>query len=218
MPLTISGEHSESSPASANAGAVPSPDTASTRDAVSTPDPAQAPTDAVRRRRLVEEFLEELNSTPRDRMDAYQRWHRGALSLVHLNVLSVLEAEGPTSMGRLAEALDVSVASATGIVRRMIERGVVERRHDAADRRVVLVHLTEAGSNMSAALGERRREHLVEILDLLTEPELNGLMTGLRALHRARSRFNAACGPAAPADPAAPAQHPGAAAQHRGDQ
>ena len=51
----------------------------------------------------------------------------------------MLDTEGPTSMGRLAEALDISVASMTGIVDRMEERGLVERRHEGKDRRVVLV-------------------------------------------------------------------------------
>ena len=53
-----------------------------------------------RRRKLADELIEELMSTPREKMNAYRAWHRGALSLVHLNVLSVLEAEGPMSMGR----------------------------------------------------------------------------------------------------------------------
>ena len=142
-----------------------------------------------RRRRLVDELIEELVSTPREKMDAYRRWHRGSLSLVHLNVLTVLEADGPTSMGRLAEALDVSVASATGIVSRMTDRGVVERRHDAKDRRVVLVHLTEAGSQISTSLGEHHRERLGVLLEELSEGEMTGLLTGLRALHAARSRM-----------------------------
>ena len=141
-----------------------------------------------RRRRLVNELIEELVSTPREKMDAYRRWHRGSLSLVHLNVLTVLEAEGPISMGRLADTLDVSVASATGIVSRMTDRGVVERRHDAKDRRVVLVHLTKAGSMISTSLGEHHRERLGVLLEELSEPEMTGLLIGLRALHAARSR------------------------------
>ena len=58
----------------------------------------------------------------------FRRWLAGSLSIVHLHVLTILEADGPLSMGKLAEALDVSVASATGIVDRMEQRGLVERR------------------------------------------------------------------------------------------
>ena len=124
-------------------------------------------------------------------MGAFRAWHRGALSLVHLNVLTVLEADGPMSMGRLAEALDVSVASATGIVSRMMARGVVERRHDTLDRRVVVVHLTSAGSRIFQALEHHHRERLAELLEQLTEGEMAGFLLGLRALHAARARMAA---------------------------
>ena len=148
----------------------------------------------VRRRQLADDLIEELIATPRERMGAFRAWHRGALSLVHLNVLSVLEAEGPISMGRLAEALDVSVASATGIVSRMIDRGVVERRHDAADRRVVLVHLTEAGANVTRSLEAQHRERLGQLLEQLSSEEMSGLLVGLRAMHAAKSRMLAGAG------------------------
>jgi 4'-phosphopantetheinyl transferase len=144
-----------------------------------------------RRRKLADELIEELVSTPREKMNAYRAWHRGALSLVHLNVLSVLEAEGPISMGRLAEALDVSVASATGIVSRMTTRGVVERRHDSVDRRVVLVHLTEAGANVNQSLEAHHRERLGELLKQLSAEEMAGFLLGLRAMHAARARLMA---------------------------
>jgi DNA-binding MarR family transcriptional regulator len=155
-----------------------------------------------RRRQLADDLIEELMSTPREKMNAYRAWHRGALSLVHLNVLSVLEAEGPISMGRLAEELDVSVASATGIVSRMTARGVVERRHDSADRRVVLVHLTEAGSKVNQSLEANHRERLGQLLEQLSAQEMAGFLLGLRAMHAARARMLAAAA-ATPATPEA---------------
>jgi DNA-binding MarR family transcriptional regulator len=143
------------------------------------------------RQKLADDLLEELTSwTPRERMGAFRAWHRGALSLVHLNVLTVIEADGPMSMGRLAEALDVSVASATGIVSRMVARGVVERRQDTTDRRVVVVHLTPAGTRIFQALEQRHREGLAKLLGHLSEVELAGFLLGLRALHAARVRMS----------------------------
>ena len=121
-------------------------------------------------------------------MGAFRRWQHGALSLVHLNVLTLLEAEGPLAMGRLAEALDVSVASATGIVARMTARGVVERRHDADDRRVVLVHLTPRGTRVFQNLEQHHRQRLARLLDQLSEDEMTGFLLGLRALRAARAR------------------------------
>src|SRR6476469_6707982 len=98
------------------------------------------------RETLVAELVDEMTSwTPRERMLAFRSWLKGSLSLIHLHVLTVLEADGAIAMSRLAETLDVSVASATGIIGRMEERGLVARRHGDADRRVVLVQLTPSG-------------------------------------------------------------------------
>ncbi len=124
-----------------------------------------------------------------DRHSMFRRWHRGALSLVHLNVLAALDADGPLSMSRLAETLDVSVASATGIVDRMERRGLVERRHDTEDRRVVLVHMAPAGADISSELDSRRREHLARLLRELSDDDLAALLQGARALRAARARL-----------------------------
>jgi DNA-binding MarR family transcriptional regulator len=132
-------------------------------------------------------------------MGAFRRWQHSDLSLVHLSVLTVLEAEGPLSMGRVAEALDVSVASATGIVARMAARGVVERRHDADDRRVVLVHLTPRGTKVFQNLEAHHRKRLATLLEQLSEDEMEGFLLGLRALRAARARSEEAEAPAAPA-------------------
>lgn len=135
--------------------------------------------------RAVEEELGSWN--PREFMSAFRRWHQNAISLIHLNVLTLLETDGPLSMSRLAEALDVSVASATGIVDRMETRGLVERRRDTHDRRVVVVHPADAGLAVFARIDERRRQGLGGLLERLSDEELHGLLVGHRALRAARA-------------------------------
>lgn len=136
---------------------------------------------------MLEDLLEELTSWgPRERAGAFRHWLRGALSLVHLHVLTVLEADGAMAMSRLADALDVSVASATGIVDRMEQRGLVERRREPEDRRVVLVHATDAGAAIFEDVAQERRRHLRALLDRMTDAELEGFLAGLRGMRRAR--------------------------------
>jgi DNA-binding MarR family transcriptional regulator len=137
---------------------------------------------------MLQAIVDELtNWNPRERMGMFRKWLAGSLSIVQLHVLTVLETAGPLPMGKLADALDVSVASATGIVDRMEQRGLVERRHDGSDRRVVLVHPTEAGLAVFNDLAEMRRAGLVNILGRLTNDELKALLVGLRAMSRARA-------------------------------
>jgi DNA-binding MarR family transcriptional regulator len=139
------------------------------------------------RRQTLDDLLDEFSSWgPRERAGAFRQWLRGSLSLVHLNVLTILQADGPLSMSKLAEALDVSVASTTGIVDRMEQRGLVERRREGDDRRVVLVHLTNAGNAVFLDLAQERRKHLAGLLDRMTDAELQGMLIGLRAMRRVR--------------------------------
>ena len=119
-------------------------------------------------------------------MLAFRSWLKGSLSLIHLLVLTVLEADGPLPMSRLADWLDVSVASTTGIVGRMEERGLVERSHGAPDRRVVLVRPTAAGIAIFEDMTEHRRQQLSALFDGLSHAELAALLTGLRAMRKAR--------------------------------
>jgi len=136
---------------------------------------------------LIAELVDEMTSwSPRDRMLAFRSWLKGSLSLIHLHVLTVLEADGPLPMSHLAEMLDVSVASTTGIIGRMEERGLVARSHGEADRRVVLVSLTEAGIAIFRDMTEHRRQQLTALFGRLTDDELTALQTGLRAMRKAR--------------------------------
>jgi DNA-binding MarR family transcriptional regulator len=136
---------------------------------------------------LTSELVDEMTAwSPRERIDVFRSWLKGSLSLIHLHVLTVLEADGSMPMSRLAETLDVSLASATGIVSRMEERGIVERIHGEADRRVVLVRPTESGLAIFRDMTEHRREGLRQLFTRLSEDELTALLTGLRAMRAAR--------------------------------
>jgi DNA-binding MarR family transcriptional regulator len=164
-------------------------------------EPGTGPTG---RSALERELLEEMTAwSPRDRSGVFKTWHRHALSLVHLSVLTALEAEGPLSMKHLAEAMDVSDASATGIVDRMEKHGLVERRHGTSDRRVVLVHPTDAGAKVFTDMAAHRRGMLSKVLAELSEDEMTALLVGMRAIHAARHRLLAATGASCPDEAAA---------------
>lgn len=82
-------------------------------------------------------------------------------------LLIVLTKRGRSSMQELAAALDVTPPTVTGMVRRLLEQGYVERAHDDADWRTVWVELTERGREVvtrhhreRVAALERRIEQL----------------------------------------------------------
>ena len=112
-----------------------------------------------------------------------------SVSMTHMHVLAKLRIAGPLPMTRLAEALDVSVASATGIVSRMEERGLVGRTRDDADRRVVLVAITDGGGAALEEIEARSGEQFGRLLRELTKGELLQLRNGFRAIQRARQKL-----------------------------
>jgi DNA-binding PadR family transcriptional regulator len=73
----------------------------------------------------------------------------------------------------------------------MEERGLVARSHGEADRRVVLVQLTDSGIAIFRDMTELRRQHLSAVLGRLTTEELAALLTGLRAMRAARLAIHA---------------------------
>jgi len=136
---------------------------------------------------LHQALIEELTAHgPAQMTHMMRHWPSGRMSLVHLNVLFVLSGEGPIPMNRLAELLDVSQASATGIVDRMEQRGLVARERYAEDRRVVRVVLTPQGEALIAGIASERRDKLSRLLDTLATDDAAALLQGLRAMRHAR--------------------------------
>ena len=77
------------------------------------------------------------------------------LSLAQYLLLEPL-AEGPLTNGQLAENAGVAPPTATRMVDGLLERGLVSRLEDPADRRAVLISLTTAGRK---ALTAKLREY-----------------------------------------------------------
>jgi len=78
------------------------------------------------------------------------------LSPMQAHALKMLDPEHPLPMSDLASQLHCDASNVTGIVDRLESRGLVERRPDAADRRVKALALTGEGLAM--------RQHVVERL------------------------------------------------------
>ena len=97
--------------------------------------------------------------------------------------LSVLErAGGPMRMAALAEALRVVPRSATGVVEGLEELGLVRRETDPANRRSVLVDLTDAGRGTLEELAEARRETAEALFGALAPDDQRRLLALLTTL------------------------------------
>ena len=102
-----------------------------------------------------------------------QRLVRLGISMTHFHVLTLLRHHDAMPMGHLAEILDTSMSSATGIIDRMEERGLVERVRVSDDRRVVMVRPTQTGLDLVDEVELVKSDILASALARLTPQGLD---------------------------------------------
>ncbi len=126
------------------------------------------------------------------RASMMRRWCGQSLSTPNLHVLMALASAGPITMSRLAELRDISLPNATGIVTRMEQRGLLERIHDAHDRRVVVVRLTAAGEDVVDELELVKHRDLRLTLEAMDPQDRHEFARGMRAFFATNRRLAAA--------------------------
>ena len=115
-----------------------------------------------------------------------------SLSPTLQSVLASIALHGPLSLGDLAAREQVAPPTITKLLGKLDEQGLIERRRDADDRRVILVSLTDAGrlrfdesrTRRTAWLVRRLTElnlanraqllDVVGLLEAIVEPETTG--------------------------------------------
>ena len=80
------------------------------------------------------------------------------LSPPQVRALNVLDPDRPVPMSELADALHCDNSNVTGIVDRLEDRGLVERRSAPHDRRVKMLVVTDRGAEIRERLAERLDE------------------------------------------------------------
>ncbi|HSM38086.1 MAG TPA: MarR family transcriptional regulator [Candidatus Limnocylindrales bacterium] len=137
-------------------------------------------------RTIADEVVDELSPLIAGERSAFAgHCHERSISMAHLHLMTLLDSQGPMPMGRVAEALGSGLPTATGIVTRMEDRGLVERLRDQDDRRVVLVQLSTAGRDELSQLQAGRRRRIAAALEQLSDPERRALLKAIRGLRRA---------------------------------
>jgi len=104
------------------------------------------------------------------------------LTMPQLKVVLLLFLGGSSRMSIVASSLGVSLATATGIVDRLVERGIVLREAQPGDRRVVLCHLSEKGERLIGEMWQSARQRAKELLEAIDASKLMLITETLEAL------------------------------------
>jgi len=106
------------------------------------------------------------------------------LSGTEMIILWKVEMKGPWRVGELASFLGIPPSTFTGILDRLVTRGLVERVMDPADRRGFLVRATPSLKQVLERVGSRLEEILDKILSGWPEEEYSLLINALERLDR----------------------------------
>lgn len=108
----------------------------------------------------------------------------GGLTPSQSSVLANLDRFGPMTMTQIAEQEGIAKPSATGIVGRLVDKGLVDRAIDPADRRSSVVAISRAGSDLLAQRRQERTAYLARRVEGLTVDERETLERAVEILER----------------------------------
>lgn len=107
------------------------------------------------------------------------------LSIQQLKVLMLAEHRGPVTAHEVAEELGVSAASVSGLVARLVERGLITQEQGAADRRVRILRPTAQGRVALEEVASVQLRQRRELLRRLDDVELESLAVAMVGVERA---------------------------------
>jgi DNA-binding MarR family transcriptional regulator len=96
--------------------------------------------------------------------------------------LSLLLAQDGMTIGTMSQKRGVDAPAATGIVSRLEQIGLVERRHDRGDRRVVKVYLTDEGRDISHTVAVAVESFEQNLRQGFAEGEMERFLTDIQQL------------------------------------
>ncbi len=103
-----------------------------------------------------------------------------SLTLPQYRMLVVLDAQGPSSLARMAENLEVNPSTALRMVERLSVAGMVEKIPNPKNRREVLLRLTPSGWQVVRQVTENRRAQMAAIVQALDPQSREDLVNALR--------------------------------------
>lgn len=112
-------------------------------------------------------------------------------SKFELFTMVYLDKRNEMTMSELVDYLNSPMSTATGIADRLVKKGYILRDRSESDRRIVILKLTEEGSQLIKNLKEMIAANLNMILDDLTEEEKRLLFQILfKILKSLQTKFN----------------------------
>jgi MarR family transcriptional regulator, organic hydroperoxide resistance regulator len=111
-------------------------------------------------------------------------WEKVGLTFPQTMLLLELQKVGLCSMGELAERLRITQGVATRMVDLLLDKGLVDRRRDKTDRRMVMVSPSGEGTRIAREIERVNRRKMGELLNAVPGKERDDLLSFLKGLER----------------------------------
>ena len=118
------------------------------------------------------------------------------LTLQQMRVLRLAAATPGLSVHALARVLGIAGPTASGLVERLVRKGLLQRVDDPADRRIRRVHLTDEAEHILQGLDSTFVPMLELVSAELSLEELEQLLSTIRMVSNVMARANSADGQA----------------------
>lgn len=105
-----------------------------------------------------------------------------SITLQQFRVLLHVYARGPVPIHGVAQTLGFKANVATGVVQRLVDRGLIHRCEDPSDRRARLLTVTDHGKALIEEMGAAAQVQRRRILERLSDVQLRQLEEILTAL------------------------------------
>ncbi len=153
--------------------------------------PKKWKTDALLVDSLAGHLMETLPLFPRRFVQLDQVLHACEMPLSHIRILLLLKRNDLT-IGQLSRRLGIAKPNITPLVNALRDQHMVERQHRTDDRRVVYVHLTQAGEEKLAQVRQSVNEQLASWPDCFSVSEIKEINEAVATLIRAADSMEAA--------------------------
>lgn len=120
-----------------------------------------------------------------------RQWELHNLTLPQLRILFNVARRPGITINELAEVLGVTLSTTSGLVGKVVDRGLVSKRTDESDRRQVRLYMTEAGRNLAEQMAEIGDRFMAETATILGD-ELEAVSRALGLLAEATARARVA--------------------------
>jgi DNA-binding MarR family transcriptional regulator len=134
------------------------------------------------------EFADQILEIIPDIMREFLRHHiqevsKGLVTFPQFLTMEYLIRQGESRMKDLAAFMNVTMATMTGIIDRLVRDGFTKRLLDSSDRRIVKVTLTSKGLLLTQKIQKARREVITDIFDKISPRDREEYLRILKKIH-----------------------------------